>query len=91
MARNGSGTYSVLNSFASGDTISSATMNANFADVGSEITNSLARDGQTTMTGQIKAANGTAALPGITFGADPDIGFYRSTRTRGHPTRTRFR
>lgn len=77
MPRNGSGTYSTPNSFTSGTTIESAAMNANFSDVGTEITNSVAKDGQTTMTGPFKAANGTASAPGITFGADTDTGFYR--------------
>jgi len=52
-------------------------MNANFSDISSEITNSLPRDGQAAMTGQFKAATGTAALPGMAFGSDPDSGFYR--------------
>ena len=77
MARNGSGTYAVPNSFSSGTTIASADVNANFSDVGTEITNSLPRDGQAAMTGQFKAANGTAALPGMAFGADTNTGFFR--------------
>lgn len=54
-------------------------MNANFSDVGAEITNSVAKDGQTTMTGQFKAASGTAAAPGLTFGSDLNTGFYLSS------------
>lgn len=53
-------------------------MNANFSDVGTEITNSLPRDGQAAMTGQLKAASGTVSAPGVTFGSDLDTGFYRS-------------
>jgi len=79
MARNGSGTYAVPNSFSSGTTIASADVNTNFTDVGAEITNSLPRDGQAAMTGQLKAANGTAAAPGVTFGSDTDTGFFRKT------------
>lgn len=79
MPRNGSGTYSTPNSFSSGTTIESASVNANFSDVGTELTNSLPRDGQAAMTGQLKAANGTAAAPGITFGTDTDTGFYRAS------------
>ena len=78
MPRNGSGTYSTPNSFSAQTTIESAKVNANFSDIGSEITNSLPRDGQASMTGQFKAANGTAATPSLTFGADTDTGFYRS-------------
>ena len=77
MPRNGSGTYSIPNTFNSGTTISSSAVNANSSDIASEITNSLPRDGQASMTGQFKASTGSAAAPGITFGADLDTGFYR--------------
>ncbi len=77
MARNGSGTYSIPNSFTAGTTASSSAVNANFTDVGAEITGSLPRDGQAAMTGQLKAASGTAAAPGITFSSDLDCGLYR--------------
>lgn len=77
MPRNGSGTMSVPNSFSSGTPISSSQVNANFTDVASELTGSLPRDGQAAMTGQLKAASGSAAAPGVTFGSDTDTGFYR--------------
>lgn len=77
MARNGSGTFSVLNSFSSGNTISSSEMNSTLSDVGAEITNSVAVDGQSTLTGQLKGADGTNSAPGITFGADLNTGLYR--------------
>lgn len=84
MPRNGSGTYAVPTSFTTGTTISSADVNGNFSDMGAEITNSLARDGQSGMTGQFKAASGTAAAPGITFGSDTDSGlFLKSANTVG--------
>lgn len=75
--RNGSGTYTVPNTAVSGSTISSSDYNENFSDVGTEITNSLPRDGQAGMTGQFKAAVGTVGQPGITFLGDLDSGFYR--------------
>jgi microcystin-dependent protein len=78
VARNGSGTMSVVNTFTSGTTISSSQMNANLSDIASEITGSLPRNGEAAMTGQMKASNGTAALPSITFGSDTDTGVYRS-------------
>lgn len=78
MARNGSGTYSVPNTFTAGTTITASDHNENFSDAGAEITNSVAADGQTTMTGPLKASNGTAAAPALTFGADTDTGAYRS-------------
>lgn len=79
MPRNGSGTYSVPNTYSSGQTITAAIVNANFTDVGSELTNSVAKDGQTTMTGPLKASNGTAAAPSVTFGSDTDTGIYRKS------------
>lgn len=77
MPRNGSGTYSVPNTYSSGQTITAAIVNANFSDVGSELTNSVAKDGQTTMTGPLKAANGSVSAPSIAFGNDTDCGWYR--------------
>jgi hypothetical protein len=77
MARNGSGTMSILNSFSSGTTISSTAVNANNTDIASEITGSLPRDGQAAMTGQFKSSSGSVAAPGVTFSADLDNGFYR--------------
>ncbi len=76
MPRNGSGTHSIPNSFSSGTTISSSSMNANFTDIATEVTNSLPRDGQAGMTGQFKAASGTSSLPGMAFSSDTDTGFY---------------
>lgn len=54
-------------------------MNANFSDVGSELTNSVAKDGQTVMTGPLKASNGSVGAPSMTFGADTDTGLYRKS------------
>jgi microcystin-dependent protein len=75
--RNGSGTYVVPNTAVSGATISSADWNENFDDLGDEITNSLALDGQSAMSGQIKSAAGTVGAPGISMSGDLDSGFYR--------------
>ena len=77
MARNGSGTYTRVNTFTSGNAITAAGHNQNWADLETEMTNSVAADGQTSLTGPLKAANGTAAAPGITFAADADSGIYR--------------
>lgn len=79
MARNGSGTYSRVNTFIAGATITAAGHNQNWADLENEMTNSVAADGQTTMTGPLKAANGSVAAPSITFGSDQDTGFYRKS------------
>lgn len=75
--RDGSGTYTIPNVAVSGGVISSSDYNENFSDVGTEITNSLPRDGQAGMTGQFKATDGTVALPGISFLSDTNTGIYR--------------
>jgi microcystin-dependent protein len=77
LSRNGSGTQTTPNAFVAGTTITASDHNENWADVAAEITNSVAVDGQSTMTGPLKSASGTAALPGMAFGADTDTGFYR--------------
>lgn len=77
MARNGSGTYSKVNTFVAGETITASGHNQNWDDLASEMTNSVAADGQTSMTGPLKLASGTAALPGMVFSSDTDTGIYR--------------
>ncbi len=76
MARNGSGTYSRVNTFVAGETITAASHNGNWADLEAELTNSVAADGQTTMTGPFKASNGTLAAPSQTFASDTNTGRY---------------
>jgi len=77
MSRNGSGTMTVPNTMVPGTPITASDHNENYTDIAAELTNSVAVDGQSTMTGALKAASGTVALPGITFGADTDSGLYR--------------
>jgi microcystin-dependent protein len=77
---NGSGTFSVVNTFIPNTTISSSQMNANFSDMASNgFSAVLPRDGQSAMTGQFKAANGTELAPSITFGTDLNLGRYRKS------------
>lgn len=78
MARNGSGTMTVTNTFVAGNPITASGHNQNNSDFANEITNSVAADGQTTITGPIKFANGTAAAPALTYASDTDTGFYRA-------------
>lgn len=68
---------SVINTFTPSTIISSSQVNANFVDIATELTNSLAADGQTTMLGAIKGDNGTAAAPSYSFASDLNTGFYR--------------
>lgn len=77
MSRNGSGTMTVVNTFTPGNTITASEHNQNWADAASEITNSVAADGQTSMTGPLKASSGTAAAPSVSFSSDTDSGMYR--------------
>lgn len=77
MARNGSGTYSVPNTFVSGNPITASGPNQNFSDIASEITNSVAADGQTSMTAPLKLSNGTNSAPSATFASDTNTGIYR--------------
>jgi microcystin-dependent protein len=77
MARNGSGTYTKVNTFVPGNSITAAGHNQNWDDIATEITNSVAADGQTTLTGPLKAASGSVGAPGVTFASDTDCGLYR--------------
>jgi hypothetical protein len=78
MSRNGSGTYTVPNTFVAGTTITASDHNDNWSDIGAEITNSVAADGQTSLTGPLKASSGTVSAPSLTFASDTDTGAYRS-------------
>lgn len=79
MPRNGSGQASLAEpAFIPGTTIESAAVNADFADIISMLTDSLAADGQTTMTGGIKAYPGSATGPSYTWASSPTDGFYLS-------------
>ena len=76
--RNGAGTFAVLNPILVGALRSSAHVNADFVDMGNEITNTLPLDGQAGMSGPFKAASGTLAFPGMGFASDRNLGFRRS-------------
>lgn len=77
MPRNGSGTFSLAQPpFTPGTTISSASVNSDLSDIATAITASIAADGQTTITGQLKFPSGTAGAPSHTFAADLTTGMY---------------
>lgn len=80
MPRDGSGNYSVPNTFLPNTVMSATAVNQNFTDAGSALTGSLPRDGQAAMSGQFKAASGSAAAPGIAFGVDTNTGFRRASQ-----------
>ncbi|WP_125461821.1 MULTISPECIES: glycine-rich domain-containing protein [Rhodomicrobium] len=79
MPRDGFGSYSTPNTFLPNTVMSATAVNQNFTDAGTALTGSLARDGQSSMTGQFKAAAGTLGAPGIAFGVDTDTGFRRAS------------
>lgn len=60
--------------FVSGTKISSFAMNSDLSDIAAALTQSISADGQTPITGQILFLSGTAASPGISFGADKTTG-----------------
>ncbi len=73
MPRNGSGTMSVPNTFTPNTVIASAEVNANFVDFATEITNSVARDGQGGMLAEL-----SLDATGWSYSADPDTGMRRT-------------
>lgn len=78
MARNGSGVYSLSDTIAPSDPQSSTVLMGILNDIRDALTASVAADGQTTLTGPVKAADGSISAPGYSFNADPNTGWYRS-------------
>lgn len=78
-ARNGSGTYSLPagNPVVTNTTISSTWANTTLSDIGTELTNSLDRNGRGPMLAPLALQNGTAAAPSETFASDTTTGWYR--------------
>ena len=77
MPRNGSGVMSIPNTFVDQTPITAGAHNTNWSDAASEISNSVALDGQSQMSGPLKIASGTVAAPGLVPGSDLDTGLYR--------------
>src|SRR5262245_14709140 len=74
MPRNGSGTYTLpVPPFTPGTVISSSDVNSDFSDIATAMTASLAADGQTALTGQLKGTSGTT--PPYSISGDTDTGF----------------
>jgi hypothetical protein len=74
----GSGTFTVINSFTPSTTILSSPVNANNVDFATGFTTALPRDGQAAMTGGLRIVDGSEALPGMRFADDTNTGFRRS-------------
>lgn len=67
MPRNGSGTYTLPagNPVVTGTTISSTTQNTTMSDIAAALTNSVSKDGQTTMTGNLPMGGFKATSLGV--------------------------
>lgn len=79
MGFNGSGSYTLAEApFVPNTPISSAAVNSDLSDIA---TNGLSlvvcKDGQTTITGPFKGANGSVGLPMYSFASDTNNGVYR--------------
>jgi len=70
-------TFSVPNTFTPLTTISSSQMNANFTAIATAFGLSLGIDAAETLTGALKASDGAAAAPSLTFGSDTNTGLYK--------------
>jgi len=88
MARDGSGTHSLPEAdFVAGTTIVASVMNSQLQDISDELTNSVAKDGQSTMTGALKmgtqritgVGNATARTDGAVVGQIQDASYIYGT------------
>lgn len=78
-SRSSGGTYSLPagNPVVTGTTITSTWANNTLSDLSTELTDSLSRSGKGAMLAPLELANGTVALPALSFDSDPDTGLYR--------------
>jgi hypothetical protein len=74
---NGSGDFSLSDTIAPATNADANELQAILTDIGTGIDASINADGQSTITGALKGADGTAALPAYSFSADLNSGFYR--------------
>lgn len=79
MSFNGSGTYipPAGQPVVSGTVIQSGIFNMLVADIGNTLNNTLPRDGQASMSGQLKIVDGTSSIPGLSFNSEASSGMYR--------------
>jgi hypothetical protein len=76
---NGSGTFTIVNTFVPNTTILSAAVNQNFSDIATGLSDCLTRDGQAGMTAVLKAISGSVSAPGISFNSDTTAGLFLSS------------
>jgi hypothetical protein len=84
MPRNSSGNYTLPagNPVVTGTTITSTWANTTMQDIGSEVTNSLDRQGRGSMLAAFKLVDGTVAVPGLSFGSETTTGVSRPSAGR---------
>lgn len=75
-----SGNYSLPSGYEAenGQTIQPSQHNTPLEDIRSALSSALLRSGVASMTGAFKAADGTAALPGISFNTQTGTGLYKT-------------
>lgn len=77
MPYNGSGVFSLAASISPGDPQAAAVLMAILNDLKDGLSAAVAKDGQSSLTGPVKASNGSATAPSYTFGSDLNNGLYR--------------
>lgn len=79
MSFNGSGTYVPPTGVpvVTGTVIQSSVFNGVITDIGNTFNNTLPRDGQASMTGQLKLSDGTATQPAFAFNSESSSGLFR--------------
>lgn len=77
MPRNSNGDYVLPSaSFQPNTTVSSSAVNADFSDIATTLTDSVASNGVTSITAPLKNPAGTSSAPGISFEDDTSSGIY---------------
>jgi hypothetical protein len=79
-SRNASGTYSLPsgNPVVTGTTITSSWANTTLSDLGSEVTNSLDRNGKGGMLAPLRGVDGSSSAPAISWTSETGSGLYRA-------------
>ena len=76
MPFNGSGTFTIVNTFTPNTTISSSAVNGNFSDIAAGLSDCLTRDGQAGMSAPLDIVSGTVGNPGLEFTSQQGTGLY---------------
>lgn len=77
MPFNGSGTFSLTQTFTANTAAEAEDVNDVLGDIADGLTAAVAKNGESTISGALKGYAGTVSLPGYSFSADLDSGMYR--------------